>query len=80
MAARVIDLGDLTLDEMDAVEAVKTEHGVGYTVAAATVFLRRETPGFSVDDARKLRSRDVSIVDTTGDPDHDGAGPTPARF
>jgi hypothetical protein len=75
-AARVIDLGDLTLDELDAVEAAKAEHGVGYTVAAALVFYRRDDPTFTVEAARALRNRDVQIIDTSGEA---GDRPTPAR-
>lgn len=76
MAREVIDLADLTLDEMDAVERVKAEHGVGYTVAATVVWMRRNNPDVDVAAVRTRRARDVQIVDTTG---ADETGPTNAR-
>jgi len=52
MPRKVIDLADLTLDELDAVEALRRETGCGYTVAAVTVHGRRDDPALDVDTVR----------------------------
>jgi hypothetical protein len=75
MPRKTVDLADLTLDELDAVEALRRESGCGYTVAAVTVHGRRTDPALDVDTVRAMRSGDVSVIDTTED---DEPGPTPA--
>jgi hypothetical protein len=75
----VVDLGDFTLDEMDAVEAVKAEHGVGYLTAATYVWKQRTDPGVPLDSVRKLRARDVQLVGAPDDDDTTEAVPTNGR-
>jgi len=76
-ARPVVDLTDLTLDQLDEAAALQAE-GVGKTTAFAYVGLRAQGVKITIEAAKALTLRDVSIIES--DPDAaDDDTPTSGR-
>lgn len=74
----VVDLTDLTLDQLDEAQRLIDKDGIGRTTAFAYVGLRAQGRELTLDQAKALTMRDVSIVET--DPDEaDDDTPTNGR-
>lgn len=73
----VVDLTDLTLDQLDEAAKLMNE-GTGRTTAFAYVGLRAQGRELTLDQAKALTMRDVSIIES--DPDEaDDDTPTNGR-
>lgn len=75
----VVDLTDLTYDELDEVTRLMADDklNVGRLTAFAFVGIRRTRPDLTLDEARAFTGRDVKIIET--DPEVDDDRPTSSR-
>jgi hypothetical protein len=75
-ARPTIDITDLTLDQLDEVNRLMTDDGIGRVTAFAYVGLKALGRDLTLDEAGALTGRDIKIIET--DPEVDDEGPTSA--
>lgn len=71
-----VDITDLTLDQLDDVNRLMTDKGVGRVTAFAYVGLRALGREVTLDDVKALTGRQIAVIES--DPELDDEGPTSA--